>query len=808
METSPINFDFEPVERIVNQTGSRIDSVVPILQAIQEHYRYLPEEALRRVCELTEISPAQITGVSTFYESFRHRPQGRHLLSVCHGTACHVNGSGMIQESVEQALKLAPGADTDNDNQFTVVRAACFGCCTLSPVIRIDQETYGHLTAQDIPSTLEEFLVTKSSSALPWESGANQHPGLSSGIFSDQPTQNEIHIGLDSCCVAQGCGKVYNALTDVLRTTGADVKLKQVGCQTMCHQTPLVEVVPAQGPSSFYAKVKPENARDLVLQHFRPRGVAQRMGYWMSRQIERWHSDEIDSPLKQHKLDMRQGNVCKFLGPQKHIATEHYGRLNGLDLDEYILSGGFQALGTCLKEKEPATIIDEVRQSGLRGRGGAGFPTHRKWELMSKQESPVKYLICNGDEGDPGAFMDRMLLESFPYRVIEGMLIAARAVGAHQGFLYIRAEYPAAVRQMSVALERCRKHGYLGDQIMGTPFSLDLSIKQGAGAFVCGEETALIHSIEGGRGTPRVRPPYPVESGLWGKPTLINNVETYSLLPWIFRNGADAFASLGTETSRGTKVFALAGKVVRGGLIEVPMGVTVREIVEEIGGGVAPGRRFKAVQIGGPSGGCVPAALADTPVDYESLAKVGAIMGSGGLVVLDDTDCMVDIARFFLRFTQKESCGKCTFCRVGTKRLLDILDRICSGKGRKGDLKQLEELSGMVGAGSLCGLGKTAPNPVLSTLRHFREEYEAHLNGRCPAGKCQGLIHYEVSSDCIGCTLCAQHCPVDAIPFTPYQQHKIDDEKCTRCDTCRTVCPETAIIIKSGGSPTVISCLS
>jgi NADH-quinone oxidoreductase subunit F len=800
-EMSQIEFDFEPVDRIVNQTGTRIDSVVPILQAIQQHYRYLPEEALRRVCERTEITPAQITGVSTFYESFRHRPQGRHLLSVCHGTACHVNGSGMIQDAVEQSLELEPGSDTDRDNRFTVVRAACFGCCTLSPVIRIDEETYGHLTAQEIPTTLDEFLDSATNLKLPWESGADLNTEPSPRI------QNEIHIGLDSCCVAQGCGKVYAALTDVLKTTGADVKLKQVGCQTMCHQTPLVEIVPAKGSATFYAKVKPENARDLVLQHFRPRGVARRVGHWVSRQIDRWHSDEVGSTLQQHRLDMRQGNVCKFLGPQKHIATEHYGRLNGLDIDEYIRSGGFQGLKTCLTEKGPAAIIDDVRRSGLRGRGGAGFPTHRKWEMMSQQESPVKYIICNGDEGDPGAFMDRMLLESFPYRVIEGMIIAARAVGAHQGFLYIRAEYPAAVRQMTAALERCRKHGILGERVMDTPFSLDLSIKQGAGAFVCGEETALIHSIEGGRGTPRVRPPYPVESGLWGKPTLINNVETFSLLPWIFRNGPEAFAELGTGTSRGTKVFALAGKVVRGGLIEVPMGVTIREIVEEIGGGVGPGRRFKAVQIGGPSGGCVPAALAETSVDYESLAEVGAIMGSGGMVVLDDTDCMVDIARFFLRFTQKESCGKCTFCRVGTKRLLDIMDRICTGKGRKGDLQQLEQLSGMVSAGSLCGLGKTAPNPVLSTLRHFRDEYEAHLNGRCPAGKCQDLIHYEVTRDCIGCTLCAQHCPVDAIPFTPYQTHKIDDDKCIRCDTCRTVCPESAVIIASGGSPTALSCL-
>ena len=357
--------------------------------------------------------------------------------------------------------------------------------------------------------------------------------------------------------------------------------------------------------------------------------------------------------------------------------------------------------------------------------------------------------------------------------------------GHTKGFFYIRTEYPAAVRQITAALERCVQHGFLGDDILGTGFHLHLSVKQGAGAFVCGEETALIHSIEGQRGTPRLRPPFPAEQGLWDRPTLINNVETFALIPWIFRNGPTAFSELGTATSRGTKVFALAGKIVRGGLIEVPMGVTIREIVEEIGGGVAPGRRFKAVQIGGPSGGCVPAALADTPVDYEALVNLGAIVGSGGMVVLDDTDCMVDIARYFLRFTQDQSCGKCTFCRIGTKRMLDIMDRICTGHGRRGDIEQLEQLSGMVGAGSLCGLGKTAPNPVLSTIKHFRDEYEAHLQGRCPAGKCKDLIHYEVSSDCIGCTLCSQHCPVDAIPYTPYRKHRIDDDKCTRCDTCR-----------------------
>ena len=436
--------------------------------------------------------------------------------------------------------------------------------------------------------------------------------------------------------------------------------------------------------------------------------------------------------------------------------------------------------------------------------------------------------------------MDRMLLESFPYRIIEGMGIAARAVGAKEGFFYIRAEYPLAVERIGEALDRCRQRGLLGQSVMGTDFQFDLSIKEGAGAFVCGEETALLASIEGRRGMPRLRPPYPADVGLWNKPTLVNNVETLAMVPWIFRHGAEAFARIGTAKSPGTKVFALAGKVRRGGLIEVPMGITLRRIVEEIGGGVAEsscagvakrrrtsphprplsqrergdvtrplsghrpkvGRergdspRLKAVQIGGPSGGCVPAELADTPVDYDALAGVGAIMGSGGLVVLDDADCMVDIARYFLRFTQDQSCGKCTLCRVGTRRMLDILDRICEGNGKAADLDELERLALTVKAGSICGLGRTAPNPVLSTLRYFRGEYEAHIAGRCPAGRCKSLVHYRVTDDCIGCTLCAQHCPADAIPMTPYAVHRIDQEKCTRCDTCRRICPEEAIVVE------------
>jgi len=431
----------------------------------------------------------------------------------------------------------------------------------------------------------------------------------------------------------------------------------------------------------------------------------------------------------------------------------------------------------------------------LRGRGGAGFPTGLKWSLVAGNKSDVKYLICNGDEGDPGAFMDRMLLESYPYRVIEGLVIAAKAVDATHGYFYIRAEYPLAVKRIRQALINCRENKYLGENILGSGFSFDIQIYEGAGAFVCGEESALMESIEGHRGFPRIRPPFPAESGLWEKPTLINNTETFAQVSYIIREGSAKFAGIGRGMSKGTKVFALAGKVNRGGLIEVPMGITVRQIVEEIGGGVQNGKKFKAVQIGGPSGGCIPAELYDTPIDYESLLEVGAMMGSGGLVVLDEDDCMVDIARYFLSFTQNESCGKCTFCRVGTKRMLEILNKITSGKGKENDLKELEYLAGWTKKGSLCGLGKSAPNPVLSTLKYFRDEYLAHINGKCPSGKCQNLIKYQINDLCIGCTKCAQKCPTEAILFKPHEKHEVITDLCIKCDACRQACPVDAVEI-------------
>ena len=779
--------DLSFVDQTVDILGKNPEAVIPILQAIQDHYRYLPPDALHRVCDLTRITPASITGVSTFYTQFRHSPVGEHIISVCHGTACHVKGSGPLQEAIEHNLGIfGNGQDTDADGLFTVEKVACLGCCTLAPVIQIDKETYGRVTPARVPDVLDDFLNRVKAGTLGYQP---EPANVSSGA-------HEIRIGMGSCCTAQGAGKVHQEVQRMLARTGARAVIKRVGCVGMCYQAPLVELVPPEGPSSFIPRAKVEDVRTIILDHFKPKGIVRQLGYKASRLLDRLLTNEI-SDAADKEIDSQHETICPFLGPQVHLATNDCATWDPTDLDEYLEHGGFRALRRCREELSADQIIDEVTASGLRGRGGAGFPTGRKWSICRQAEGDSKYVICNGDEGDPGAFMDRMLLESAPYRIIEGMAIAAQAIGAREGFFYIRAEYPLALERVTEALARCRQRGILGDSADEDGTGLKLSIKEGAGAFVCGEETALLASIEGRRGMPRLRPPFPAQSGLHGKPTLINNVETLALLPWIFRNGAQKFADLGTEKSKGTKVFALAGKIRRGGLIEVPMGITVRRIIDEIGGGVAQGRQFKAVQVGGPSGGCIPARFADTPVDYEALSELGAIMGSGGLVVLDDSDCMVDIARYFLEFTQDQSCGKCTLCRVGTRRMLDILERICSGQGRNGDLEQLEELAATVSVGSICGLGKTAPNPVLSTLKYFREEYQAHLEGRCPAGRCKNLIHYRINSEkCIGCTICAQNCPTDAIPMTPYATHTIIDELCTRCDSCRQVCPTEAVWIE------------
>jgi len=777
--------DLAFVDETVERIGRGPQSAIPILQAVQDHYRYLPEAALRRVCDLTEITPPQIVGIATFYSQFRHRPMGKHLVRVCVGTACHVKGAQVIHDAFLKHLDIPDGDDTGPDGLFTVEPVACLGCCTLAPVVQIGDLTYGHLTPERTGQVIHDFLESEKRRA--------DHRTAEPGPAEADATMGEIRITLDTCCIAHGSGQVYEALLEAVAETGAPAVVKGVGCTGMSYLTPLVTVTEPGGRPALYANVAPQDAEAIVLRHFPPGGRLRRVGKAAVRLLDQALTDEAWRPLARYAIDVRDPPIAEFLGPQKHIATEHCGRVRPTDLDDYLSRDGFQALERCLKGNSPDGVIEKVRTAGLRGRGGAGYPTALKWQRVRDAPGNKKYIVCNGDEGDPGAFMDRMILESYPYRILEGMAIAATTVGAEEGVLYIRAEYPLAVHRVSEAIRRCTEDGYLGDDVLGTGRRLHLRIMQGAGAFVCGEETALLESIMGRRGTPRLRPPFPVESGLWGCPTLVNNVETYAVVPWIIRNGPAAFAELGTDHSKGTKVFSLAGKVRRGGLIEVPMGVTIRQIVEEIGGGVPGDRTFKAAQIGGPSGGCIPERLADIPVDYEALTQVGAMMGSGGLVILDDKDCIVDIARYFLAFTQDQSCGRCTPCRIGTRRMLDILQRLCEGQGKKGDIEELEELGRYIKKASLCGLGSTAPNPVLTTITYFRDEYEAHIEGRCPAGRCKALITYSITDECIGCTLCAQHCPSEAITMRPYEQHEIDQDKCVQCDTCRQVCPVDAV---------------
>ncbi len=790
MKTS---FGITEVDHILERTGCGPDALIPILQAIQEHYKYLPEEALRRVCELSEITPAAVESVATFFGQFRRKPVGKHIISVCDGTACHVKRSTAVYDAVVEELHLTGNEDTDAEGMFTLQKVACLGCCTLAPAVRIDSVTYGHVLPDTVPRMLEDFL----------EQQVRTKPRAFLTGQDIPSSTGEIRIGLGSCCVAGGSEKIRCALMESLERLRIGVHVKHVSCVGMCHQTPLLEIVLPDEPPHLYAKVLPEDVEAILTAHFKPAGARAQLRSMTSRWLGRAYTREKRDAPERYALDVRDAPVAAFLGAQQRLATEYCGEMAPTDIAEYRRLGGFDALHTCLGLASgqagplpPDAIIAAIETSQLRGRGGAGFPTAQKWRAVRNAPGDRKFIICNGDEGDPGAFMDRMILESYPFRVIEGMSIASLATGAREGIFYIRAEYPLAVSRVGEAIACCEREGYLGTNILGSGHDFQVRVARGAGAFVCGEETALIASLEGRRGSPAFRPPYPARQGLHGCPTLVNNTETLALVPWIMRHGGAAFAALGTEHSKGTKVFSLAGKVARGGLIEVPMGRTIRQIVEDIGGGVAGGRQLKAVQIGGPSGGCIPAALCDTRVDYEALLEAGAMMGSGGFVVLDDTDCMVEMAHYFLSFTQRESCGKCAPCRVGTKRMLEILGMLCRGEAKPGDLELLEDLARTVKRQSLCGLGKTAPNPVQTTLRYFRDEFEAHLWGRCPAGKCKPLISYRITDDCIGCTKCAQVCAPGAITMKPYEVHEINMDLCTKCDNCRLVCPVDAVKVE------------
>jgi len=554
------------------------------------------------------------------------------------------------------------------------------------------------------------------------------------------------------------------------------VEISIAGCFGFCEKGPIVKIFPE---NTFYVQVTPADVPEIVEQHLINGKLISRLLY--------------EDPAKKEKIS--NSDEIPFYKLQKRVALRNCGLINPEKIEEYIANAGYQALAKALTQMTPAQVIDEVKRSGLRGRGGAGFSTGKKWEFAKGYESDEKFVICNADEGDPGAFMDRSVMEGDAHSVIEGMALAGYAIGAHQGYVYIRAEYPLAVNRLKIALSQAREKGLLGKNILGTDFSFDIDIRLGAGAFVCGEETALIHSIEGGRGEPRNKPPFPAQSGLWDKPTIVNNVETLANIPLIFQEGAEKFAELGSATSKGTKVFALAGKVNNVGLVEVPMGTPLRKIIYDIGGGIRDGGQFKAAQTGGPSGGCIPAQFLDTPIDYESLMSIGSMMGSGGMIVLNDQDCMVNIARFYLEFTVEESCGRCAPCRIGNKRMLEILTGITEGRGTEDDLRELRELSQTIMDTSLCGLGQTAPNPVISTMKYFWDEYQAHVvEKRCPAGVCQKLLKYEIDPvKCIGCTACARNCPVSCIAGSAKQPHVIDQTKCIKCGACMTKCRFGAI---------------
>ena len=578
-----------------------------------------------------------------------------------------------------------------------------------------------------------------------------------------------VVVGQGSCGVATGARKTAAEFEKQIAAKGLDIPVQVTGCVGTCYLEPIVDVYDDNEELTRYVKVQPDKVEAIVEGHLAG-----------------------GKPVTEQAISEEDK---QFVEKQQRVVLRNCGVINPEDIEEYLAVDGYKAIEKVLKEMKPEEVIEEIKVSGLRGRGGAGFPTWFKWNAAKENKGDQKYLVCNADEGDPGAFMDRSVLEGDPHSLLEGMIIGGYAMGATEGVIYCRAEYPLAIKRLEIAMEQAREKGFLGKNIFGSGFDFDIRIKAGAGAFVCGEETALIASLEGERGMPRLKPPFPAAKGYWQKPTDINNVETLANVPWIIYNGGKAFAQFGTEKSSGTKVFALAGKIKKGGLVEVPMGMTIREVIFGIGGGIKNDREFKAVQMGGPSGGCIPASLIDTPVTYEDINKTGAIVGSGGMIVMDEDTCMVDMARYFLNFTRDESCGKCNYCRIGTKRMLEILERITEGKGEDGDIEKLEELANKIKDGSLCGLGQTAPNPVLTTIRYFRNEYEDHIyNKKCTAGSCKALIEYNITDACKGCTLCAKNCPVDAISGSVKELHVIDNDKCIKCGKCMDHCKFNAIV--------------
>ena len=738
--------DLSLMEGVLRQYQDDATSLIMILQQAQSIYGYLPQEVIYHVAERTGNSPAKVMGVATFYSYFRLQPMGTYQIMLCDGTACHVNGSERIRTAITQELGITNGQTTE-DGMFTLNEVACLGCCSLAPVMMINGDTYGNLTPEKTIKILRKLRERESGQGI------------------------RILVGQGSCGVSAGAARVAKVLSGHMTATDS-FTVETTGCIGMCYLEPIVDIY--EGDKLLHRLVRVTETDAL--------GIVEAVRKNDFSKLEAMFISDEDA---------------RFLKKQKRVALRNCGVVNPTSIDDYINHDGYKALDKAL-QMEPEQVIEEIKISGLAGRGGAGFPTWFKWDAARKAEGEEKYLICNADEGDPGAFMDRAVIESDPHTLIEGMLIGAYAIGASEMFVYIRAEYPLAVERLGHAIEQARSRGLLGENILGSGFSCDLNIKIGAGAFVCGEETALIESMEGKRGMPRLKPPFPAQSGYLNDPSNINNVETFANVAWIIHNGGAAFAAMGTENSKGTKVFALTGKVQRGGLVEVPMGNSLKDVIFDIAGGIKDGRQYKAVQMGGPSGGCIPASLMDTPIDYKALSATGAIMGSGGMVVMDDSTCMVNIARFFLDFTARESCGKCVPCRIGTTRMMEILNRICDGQGQEGDIELLEELCISIKDGSLCGLGQTAPNPVLTTIRYFRDEYEAHIRDKkCPACECSALLTISIDpAKCTGCTVCARKCPVECISGERKEPHVIDQAACIKCKQCVSSCKFGAIVVE------------
>jgi len=768
--------EMNPVDDILARHLEVTGNLISVLHEVQSHYGYLPKDVLYYLSKQTGIPITRLYSIATFYHFFSLKPKGRHQIHVCTGTACHVKGAERILDELRRKLGIEAG-ETTADRQFSLSEVRCVGACSFAPVVVVGNETHGEVNSKAISKIIKKCEADFAEPMSEEAAKDSPAPVIHSKPVAE-PAADSRDLSLRVCMglggVAAGAADVLKAFQQImaekgLRATVGKKCVDQVGCMGFCAKDVLVEVT-IDGAMTAYQFVKPHMVSRIVDEHILG-GVP----------VKEW---------------MAGPEYALFHSVQNKVVLGACGTIDPEDIDAYCAIGGYQTARRALSALTPEQVIEEIKSSGLKGRGGAGFPTGMKWEFCRRAPGDGKYLICNADEGDPGAFMDRAIIEGDPHAVIEGMIVGAHAIGASKGYVYIRAEYPLAVQRLRRAIEQARERGYLGANVMGHGFDFDIHVKLGAGAFVCGEETALIASLEDQIGEPKPKPPFPVNKGLWGAPTCINNVETWATIPKIVQHGAAWFGAIGTEKSKGTKIFSLVGKINNTGLVEVPLGIRLREVIYGIGGGIPGGKQFKAVQTGGPSGGCIPAKHIDVQLDYENLTAVGSIMGSGGMVVMDEDTCMVDVAKYFVSFCMDESCGQCTPCREGTREMVRLLTEITDGVGTPEHITALEELCLVIRDMSLCGLGKTAPNPVLSTLRYFRDEYEAHIHQKkCPAGVCKSLITFTIDPEaCTGCSLCALQCPQKAIRGERKKAYAVDQAACIKCGICRDTCNFGAVV--------------